>query len=282
MLLEGAIGDSYGVCFEFNEPRYIAEFNNLEGYVPHLNHPGLKPGMYSDDTQMSIAIAELIVSKKPWTRENIAEKFVECFHRDPRRGYAGRFYLFLLDHKDATSFLRDIMPVSDKSGAAMRAAPLGIFSDFKEVKEKCEIQACITHWTDNGIRSALAAATTSYFFHQTDDPKEKLPAFLKDKVCNSWDWSHRWKGKVGVSGMECVQAAITAILETNSLSSLLKRCIDFTGDVDTIATIALSCASGSDQFAHDLPQSLYDGLENGKYGKDYISDLDKKLSYIMI
>lgn len=277
MLVECAIADAYGACFEFNEKWYVNQYNTLKEYVPHNNHPGLRPGMYTDDTQMSIALAELIVAKKPFTRQNVAEKFVECFHRDPRRGYAGRFYWFLTETKTAADFLKNIIPVSEKSGAAMRAAPLGVYKDLAEVKDKCILQANITHCTDNGRRSALAAACTSWFFHHTEEPKSKLPAFLKAEVCNEWDWSLLWKKQVGVVGMECVQAAITAILETDSLSRMLQRCIAFNGDVDTVAAIALSCAAGSKQFAHDLPQALYDGLENDQYGRDYIANLDNQL-----
>lgn len=277
MLLECAVGDSYGKNFEFVEQNIIEEYNDLSGFHG-VKHPGLEPNMYSDDTQMSIAISELMLSGRDWTRYNIAEKFVECFHRDPRRGYAGSFYLFLLDHKTANDFLHDIIPVSDKSGAAMRAAPIGLYSDIKEVKEKTEIQANITHCTDAGRESALAVSLMSWFFYNHVDKRIRLPYFLNINITeSSWDWSQKWQGKVSVKVLHCVQAAITAILESNSLSGLLKRCISFGGDVDTVAAIALSCASKSLEFKKDLPEILVNGLENGVYGKDYIVNLDSQL-----
>ena len=45
---------------------------------------------YSDDTQMSLAIAELVIEEKDWTSQLIADKFVAVFKRDERFGYSSR------------------------------------------------------------------------------------------------------------------------------------------------------------------------------------------------
>ncbi len=74
-----------------------------------------------------------------------------------------------------------------------------------------------------------------------------------------------------------VRAAITSFMRNNSLSEILKSCIAWGGDTDTVATIALAAASCSKTIKKDLPESLINGLENGKYGKVYLIWLDKKL-----
>ena len=74
-----------------------------------------------------------------------------------------------------------------------------------------------------------------------------------------------------------VRAAITAVMRNDSLSELLQDCIAFTGDVDTVAAIALAAASCSEEIIQDLPAHLIAGLENGSYGKDYIVALDTEL-----
>lgn len=61
------------------------------------------------------------------------------------------------------------------------------------------------------------------------------------------------------------------------MSALLRECVAFGGDVDTVAAIALGAASNSAEIIHDLPQHLIDTLENGPYGRDYIVELDRKL-----
>ena len=61
MLLELAIGDAYGAGFEDVDAEMIRQQNDLSGYVKHPRHH-IQPGSYTDDTQMSLAIAEAIVS----------------------------------------------------------------------------------------------------------------------------------------------------------------------------------------------------------------------------
>jgi len=61
------------------------------------------------------------------------------------------------------------------------------------------------------------------------------------------------------------------------MSSLLQDCIAFTGDVDTVAAIALAAGSCSQEIQQDIPSHLIAGLENGVYGRDYILELDKQL-----
>ncbi|MEO1443342.1 MAG: ADP-ribosylglycohydrolase family protein, partial [Chloroflexota bacterium] len=149
MLVELAVGDAYGAGFEYTDVDFVNARNNLSRYIKHPRH-NIIPGYYTDDTQMSLAIAELLVSGDPWTPLNLAKKFVEVFKRDPREGYAGRFYQFLQDTPDGEMFLADIRPDSDKSGAAMRAAPIGVLADTAEVIEKCKVQAAVTHNTPDG------------------------------------------------------------------------------------------------------------------------------------
>src|SRR5262249_12659234 len=95
MLIEIAVGDAYGAGFEYADSSTNAKRNTLLGYIQHRRHKQIKPGMYTDDTQMTLAIAEAMLSELKWGREFLADKFVECFKRDPRTGYAGRFYEFL-------------------------------------------------------------------------------------------------------------------------------------------------------------------------------------------
>lgn len=274
MLVETAIGDAYGAGFEYCNPDRIRRHNDLSKYLQHPKHLGIKPGMYTDDTQMSIAIAEVILSKQEWTPENLAESFVRCFKRDQRAGYAGRVYEFLLSIKDGRDFLSKILPHSDKSGAAMRAGSIGIFRNIDDIIEKATIQAKITHNTPDGIKAAVAAALMPHYFIYNLGSKSDLARFIETNV--EGDWS-AWEGKVGAKGVMSVRAAITAIIRNNKLSELLKSSIDFSGDVDTVAAIALGAASCSKEYEKDLPENLYRNLEDEKYGINYLTELDQKL-----
>jgi len=275
MLIELAIGDAYGAGFEYNSEEAIKKYNNLKGYIQHPRHLGTKPGMYTDDTQMSIAIAEVIVSRDKWTSEVLAESFVRCFKRDQRKGYAGGFYQSLREIKDGKEFLEKIRPYSDKSGAAMRAGPIGIFKTIDEVIEKSTMQAKITHNTPDGIKASVATSLMTHFFIYDLGRKKDLAEFLEANV--GGNWSKSWNGEVGSKGIMSVSAAITALMRNDKMSELLKSCIDFSGDVDTVATIALAVASCSKEYMQDLPENLYNGLENGRFGINYLRSLDARL-----
>ena len=274
MLLELAIGDAYGAGFEYVDTEMIRRQNDLSGYVKHPRH-NIRPGSYTDDTQMSLAIAEAIVSGKPWHPTLLAHKFVEVFQRDPREGYANGFYHFLLNVRDGEQFLKDIKPDSDKSGAAMRAAPIGIYPTLPLVIERCRVQAAVTHNTPNGIHAAVAAALMTHYFLYNLGPKKELGTFLEEQV--SGHWATPWTGTVKSQGWMSVQAAVTALIKNDTMRDILKTCIQFSGDVDTVAAIALAAGSCSSEIAQDIPSHLVDTLENGQYGRDYIRRLDTQL-----
>jgi ADP-ribosyl-[dinitrogen reductase] hydrolase len=274
MLVEMAIGDAYGAAFEYADSSFIDRYHDLSRYVQHPRH-GIAPGCYTDDTQMSLAIAEAILSDQPWTPELLAEKFVAAFKRDPREGYAAGFYAFLQRVHDGKQFLREIRPASTKSGAAMRAAPIGIYPSLDLVKERCRVQAALTHNTPEGITAAVAAALMVHYFLYKLGPKKALGQFLEQQV--EGNWATPWRGKVGSQGWMSVRAAITALMSSQQLSEVLWRCIRFSGDVDTVAAIALAAGSCSDELAQDLPAVLLETLENGPYGREYLQRLDKEL-----
>lgn len=273
MLLEIAIGDAYGAAFEFVNRRLLVG-NDLCGYRVHPRHRH-PPGRYTDDTQMSLAVAELLVDGTPFTRESLADRFVGAFHRDPREGYARGFHAFLEQTRTGADLLANLRPHSEKSGAAMRAAPLGVLRDAATVKEKATLQARLTHDTKAGIDSAVAAALVSHYFLRDLGPRADVARYVSEHVPGPWQ--SPWTGEVSGEGVACVHAAITAILAHDTLSGILRACVAFGGDVDTVAAIAMGGASHARTIASDLPSVLVDALENGPFGKDYLRALDRKL-----
>jgi ADP-ribosylglycohydrolase len=275
MLLQTAVGDAYGAGFEYAPADFVLAHNSLARHVKHQKH-NLVPGVYTDDTQMALALAEVIVSDKPFTRETLADAFVQAFKRDPREGYARGFYGFLCEVKDGSEFLARMKPFSDKSGAAMRAVVVGIFPTIEEVVAKATLQAKLTHDTEGGINSAVAAALAGHYFFYDLGPKAELGKFLDKHVAG--DWAQPYVGAVGEKGWMCTKAAITAIVGNSSMSEILKASVAFTGDVDTVAAIALGAASASKEVAQDTPVHLVDTLENGTYGRDYLRQIDVKIA----
>lgn len=281
MLFECAIGDAYGFGFEYADENL--PLNDLSRYVKHPTYgQSLQLGQYTDDTQMSIAIAEALVEGRYWERYSLAQKFVEVFKRDPRDGYARGFQQVLESVNTGVQLVQMLKPDSNKSGAAMRASPIGVLRDRQEVIDKALLQASITHDTPEGRWAAAAAALMSHFFLHTEHPKRELSQWIRVWCIQGGDitgidWTEPWVGKVGAQGWMSVRAAMTAVMAHNSLSEILRACVAFSGDVDTVAAIALSAASCSREVKRDLPEHLQTNLEAGPFGAAYLKQLDRKL-----
>jgi ADP-ribosyl-[dinitrogen reductase] hydrolase len=274
MLVEMGIGDSYGCAFEFVKPPY-ALINDGATYQNNPQIP-LGGGRYTDDTQMSLAIAELMLSNDLPTKEQLADKFVEVFKRDERSGYGSKFYELLKQSNNGTELLAAIIPDSTRSGGAMRAGVCGLYGNLDKALLFAKQQASVTHDTPEGHMTAQAVAAMSHYFAHDRGPKALLGSFLEATV-PGWAWSEDWTEWATVMGIPCTHAAITAVRNGSSLQEVLMLSVSVGGDVDTVAAIAMFAASLCPEIKNDLPDSLYDGLENGEFGKDYLMKLDRQL-----
>jgi ADP-ribosylglycohydrolase len=274
MLLELAIGDAYAAGFENTDATIVLNYNDLSHYINHPHHP-IRPGCYTNATQMAIAVAEAVISGEPWTPQMLAGKFVKVVKREPRQSNSWGFYDLLKRAKDGKQFLAEVSDKSDKNGAALRAGPIGVYPDLQKVLKRAAAQAALTHNTLDGINAACAAALMTHYFIYRLGPKERLGEFIEEHVPGNW--SEPWYEKVELKAWMSVRAAITALVENDRMSNLLKNCIDFSGDVTAVAMLALAAGSCSAEIFQDLPSNLLWNLEDTGYGRSYLMELDRKL-----
>jgi ADP-ribosylglycohydrolase len=280
MLLELAIGDAYGAGFEYAPAEFVARHNTLDGYRQNPKYAGLRPGRYTDDTQMSIAIADHLLSGAEWTADALADRFVTAYHRDPREGYSRAMRAALEASATGAEFqaVMEARPFrSDRSGAAMRAGAIGLLGDVDEVLRCCDVQARVTHDSAGGAASARAAALAVHYCYHRLGPTSGLPGWVRRTLGGDVEWDVPWRGEVGPLGVDSVRAAVTALAGASGLTGLLGACVGFTGDVDTVAAIALAAGSCAADLDHDLPPVLARDLENGEFGRDHLSVLDARL-----
>lgn len=273
MLQEIAIADAYGAGFEFAAPEVIATHNNLHDYVPHQLYGML--GNYTDDTQMSLALSELLISNSDWTALNIANQFVRCFKRDPRQGYSKGFYSLLTQVEDGQQLLDSIRAISTRNGAAMRSVPLGVLANKHQLLAYAKQQAIITHNTAIGIASSRAVALSAHFgLYQLGDVSQ-LPAFLQSEEVG--DWNYDWQHTVTVEAFDTVSAALSCLLRHDNQADLLQSCVALSGDTDSVAAIAVGIASCFTSYSKNLPENLKQTLNEPQYGMAYLAELDKQL-----
>lgn len=273
MLYEIAIADAYGAGFEFAAPEVIAKHNDLTSYIPHQLYGML--GNYTDDTQMSLALAELLISDSEWTALNIADQFVKCFKRDPRKGYSKGFYTLLQQVKNGQQLLDTIRAISTRNGAAMRSVPLGIIADRQQLLAYAKQQAVITHNTAIGIASSCAVALAAHYGLYELGEISQLPAFLQSEGFG--DWNYSWQQAVTVEAYDTVSAALSCLIRNDNLADLLQSCVTLSGDTDSVAAIAVGIASCFTRYRKNLPENLIQTLNEPEYGLAYLTILDKQL-----
>lgn len=273
MLTEIAIADAYGAGFEFCAVEKINMHNNLDSYCRHELYD--ISAKYTDDTQMSIAIAEFILSGTEWNTENIASKFLECFQRDIRLGYSEGFYNLLTQVKSGKELINSLISTSERNGAAMRSVPIGFLKNKSDVIAFATLQAQITHNTKLGISSSCAVALAAYFGLQEKGTLAELNSFLDYEGFSEWNFN--WQERVSLSAYDTVSAAFSCLLKHDSMSSLLKACIKLGGDTDSVASIAVGLATCFTEYKNDLPDHLFEMLKENRYGIPFLKNLDNEL-----
>ncbi len=298
MLLGIAIGDALGAGYEFAFERR-EKFNNVD-ITKFCSHPNPnfhhQPGMYTDDTQMSIAVAELLASNQEFNCHNLAKFLVQAYKRDPITGYAGRFQAFLDSVSDEQEFLSKIRPDSERNGAAARAVPIGAVRDLEKLVQYAKVNANLTHNTPKGIASSVAVALIShnnlYYGYNSNTNSEliQLIKMIDDETASYLKWvlqmkdldaellfGLEWKDKgVPCDGMRTVGAVLYLLSNFDSLQEILTQAIKLGGDTDSIASIVLGI-----KLMHkpldELPQQLYTGLTHHQFGRDYLLRLGEIL-----
>lgn len=269
LMLATAVGDAYGASFEYCDT--TPERPNALRYVQNTTHRSLKPGHYTDDTQMAIAVLECILSGKLEVID-FANSFVGTFQRDPRIGYSRQMQAFIETCQDGRDMLARIHPDSAKSGAAMRSGPLALLPDVLTIKFFANRQARITHNTAGGSISSIAVGLAGFALRTGLCNRVELPVWLTREM--GFDWTQPWTQSVGSAGLDSVKAAIYLVSQHSQYDDLLKAGVDLTGDVDTVLAVACGLLSWTNPAP--LPITLVDGLENGAYGRDFLMELDSK------
>ncbi len=276
MLKEIAIGDAYGAAFEFAPKEFANENNDLKYHAHPTRKDKIGPGEYTDDTQMSVALVELMLSDQHISPLNIADSFVSTFKANPIDGYARGFQSILEKCEDGASLLRQIDPNSKRNGSVMRAVPVGLLPTSAEVIHFAALQSSVTHATQIAIDSStFISLMAHYFYYKLGETCEVLEWM---KGLNVLPVNEIAFQDIAYQPIRC-EAAHTAsavhylMHNTFSMSHILLDAIRMGGDTDSVAAVALGLASLSGDFPNDLPLHLYTELQ----GMETLLELDRKV-----
>jgi ADP-ribosylglycohydrolase len=226
----GAImGDIVGSRFEFDMG------DKTKSFTLFTNE-----SVYTDDTVMSVAVAEALISAGVDAEEDeIKRKLIHAMkdwgRKYPYAGYGGRF--------DTWLFSDDETPYGSwGNGSAMRVSSVGwMYDSLDRTREVARWTAEVTHNHPEGIKGAEATAAAIYLA-RNGASKEKIKSYIKEnfkydltRTCDEIRPTYHHVE----SCQETVPEAITAFLEGNNFEDVIRTAVSLGGDCDT-----LTCISG--------------------------------------
>lgn len=161
-LLGLAIGDALGMPFE-GLPSWVVGpvLDEVQGFH-ESSHRGLSAGQWTDDTQMTLCLTRSLVRRGLLDPEDVGREYLGWFQSGDVRGIGGttKSAMARLEagagwHESGTTG-----EYAAGNGAAMRAAPLGLFyhQDLDTLRAACALDAEITHKNAEAVAGSRAVA----------------------------------------------------------------------------------------------------------------------------
>jgi len=173
-MVGSALGDAIGeLAFQYPEK---------EGLCTQLDRS--TEFRYTDDSAMSIGLAESILRKGCLDQQDLGETFRKNFQKEPWRGYAsGPPTIFSMVEQSGITYAEAARTLfggggSLGNGAAMRIVPVGLFfHNSADLYEKACVSASVTHAHPVGKDGAAVQARAVSLAVKLD-PKETFPLKL--------------------------------------------------------------------------------------------------------
>ncbi len=230
----GAIlGDMIGSPYEFDRGYKSKKFEMFNDGV-----------RFTDDTVMTVAVADALMRLKKNTDEStVKEAVVDSMRswgrRYPDAGYGGRFFGWLFHDKIPEPY------GSWGNGSAMRVSSVGwLFETLDETRKYAALTAEVTHNHPEGIKGAEATASVIFLARNggsKEDIKEYIVRGFDYDLSRTCDEIRPGYHHVE-SCQETVPEAITAFLEGNDFEDVIRTAVSLGGDCDTLTCIAGSMA----------------------------------------
>ena len=243
-MLGAIIGDIVGSSHEFNSIK-TTKFNLFD-----------KRSIYTDDSVMSMAVAEWLMDDQAHSHEVLEHKMVKYGSLNPDAGYGGMFFRWLFHPERVFKSGKREAYNSFGNGSAMRVSAVGwLFDTLEETERVAEISAGITHNHPEGIKGAQSTAA-AIWLARNGKSKQEIKDYISvkygynlDRTCNqirpNYDFDVTCQGSVPES--------IIAFLESSDYESTIRLAVSLGGDSDTQACIAGGIAEA---FYKDIPAEI--------------------------
>ena len=239
------LGDMIGEPYEFDRGCKTKDFPLFT-----------EENRYTDDSVMTVAVAEALMDTLGADDDTVRKKLVESLRKWGRKypdaGYGGRFgaWLFLCGTQE------EAVPYgSYGNGSAMRVSSAGwLFDTLEETRHAAVLSAEVTHNHPEGIKGAESTAA-AIFMARTGGTKEQIKEYITREF--GYDLSRtcdeiRPEYHHVESCQRTVPEAMTAFLEGRDFEDVIRTAVSLGGDCDTLTCIAGSIAEAF----YGVPASL--------------------------
>ena len=235
------LGDIIGSPYEFDMGDKSKDFPLFRGISD-----------FTDDSVMTIAVAEALMDSRGKSPEKIRKALVKSMQKwgaeYPYAGY-GEMFSQWLQTKNPQPY------GSYGNGSAMRVSAAGwLYDTLEETRKTARLTAEVTHNHEEGIKGAECVASV-VFLARTGKTKEEIREFVTSSF--GYDLSRtcdeiRPKYHHMESCQATVPEAITAFLEGKDFEDVIRTAVSLGGDCDTLTCIAGSMAEAFYGVPEDL------------------------------
>lgn len=279
VLLGTAVGDALGVPFE-------KKLCNFEGLVEWdgktylgSEHHNLKPGQYSDDTQMSLMVAESLIDNHGFNADDLSARYMDWIVSGRARGYGKTTLMAVQNLQSGKHWSESGIAGSMGNGTAMRAAPFGVYfrNDLYSLVNICKIDSAITHVSEDAEAGSIAIALAAAYAVNDDmdgllekiweklpESKVKAMIFSLPSLIDSPHITPQQALRVlGTKAdvRETVPAALYCFLKLNNYQEAIVAAIKAGGDTDTTAAI-VGGLFGAKLGAKAIDKKIAQGVED--------------------
>ncbi len=290
VLLGTAVGDALGVPFETKLANYepLVAWDG-QSYLGSEHHR-LKPGQYSDDTQMSLMVAESLIENHAFNPDDLAERYVDWIVSGRARGYGKTTLLAVQNLVNGKHWSESGIAGSYGNGTAMRAAPFGVYfrNDLQSLVSICKMDSSITHASDEAEAGSIAIGLAAAYAvnRESEGLLEELWRILPDSKVKSAIYSldslidspyitpEQALRVIGTKAdvRQTVPAALYCFLKFDNYHEAVLAAIKAGGDTDTTAAI-VGALFGAKLGMRGINKELANAVEQS----DRLIELDSQL-----
>jgi len=283
--------------------------NFLPGQHMGLYHLPQRWGMYTDDTNSTIALASSILQNKGLWPLHVAHQYGRFWRSLPIRGYPDSAMAVMgavLGGTDIKKTGTMCFPEgSYANGGAMRIAPVGlVFRNASEdqLYKAVEMSIISSHVHPEAIDAAFVQAYAISYLLKIENPSEITPLqflekllfvscspVMKQKIQRVIDYFIMdlrpsedlvLKDLAETFQIRAIEAEACAlwgfVTNWNNPEECLITVVGYGGDTDTVCSIAAALC-GALHGTKWIPKRWFNNCENGEHGRDYIIHLAKNL-----